>query len=112
MSEAATTARRDRAVQVTLEWEVELDRLELEVIRIERLLKAMEPMDHENWVAPSPSAPMPLHLLPRAVEIHQRQGALLAHVSRALRSTTQHQVYVESVSDPRDAAPRYINTAG
>jgi hypothetical protein len=112
MSDLTRPDVRDRATQLTLEWEVELDRLDLEVIRIERLLKAMQPMDAENWVAPSPSAPMPAHLLPRAVAIHQRQAAVLAQVTRALRSTTQHRVYVESVSDPRDAAPRYINTAG
>jgi hypothetical protein len=100
--------RRD----ATLEWEVELDRLDLEVIRIERLLTAMKPMDAENWVAPSPSAPMPIHLLPRAVEIHRRQTAVLDKVLRALRTTSQHRVYVESLNDPRDEAPRYLNVTG
>ena len=40
----------------------------------------MKPMDQKNWVAPSPSAPMPIHLLPRAVDIHKRQGAVLDKV--------------------------------
>lgn len=112
MSAMTVTPNRDRRQDVILEWEVELDRLDLEVIRIERLLSAMKPMDEKNWVAPSPSAPMPIHLLPRAVEIHERQTAVLDKVLRALRTTTQHRTYVESISDPRDAAPRYLDTAG
>jgi len=97
---------------LTLEWEVELDRLDLELMRVERLLTAMKPLKHPDWVVPSPSAPMPVHLLPRAVEIHQRQHAVLDRVLRAMRMTTQHRAYVESVTDPRDAAPRYLDAAG
>ncbi|WP_027859963.1 hypothetical protein [Marmoricola sp. URHB0036] len=112
MSHPTSPEDRDRAEDLTLEWEVELDRLELEVIRIERLLVAMKPMDQKNWVAPSPSAPMPIHLLPRAVDIHRRQGAVLDKVVLALRTTTQHRVYVESLRDPQDSAPRYLNVTG
>jgi len=107
-----STPNQDRRPDVTLEWEVELDRLDLEVIRIEKLLSAMEPMDAQNWVAPTPSAPMPIHLLPRAIEIHRRQGIVLDKVMRALRTTSQHRTYVESLSDPRDSAPRYLNATG
>jgi hypothetical protein len=102
----------DRDRSLALEWEVELDRLDLEVIRIEKLLVAMKPMEASNWEAPSPSAPMPVHLLPRAVEIHHRQSAVLDRVVRALRTTTQHRTYVESLRDPQDAAPRYLNATG
>ncbi len=102
----------DRDQSLTLEWEVELDRLDLEVIRIEKLLAAMKPMDASNWVAPAPSAPMPIHLLPRAIEIHKRQGAVLDKVLRALRTTTQHRTYVESLRDPADTAPRYLDATG
>jgi hypothetical protein len=109
MSAEMSPADRDRAQELSLEWEVELDRLDLELIRVERLLTAMKPMDHADWVAPSPSAPMPIHLLPRAVDIHQRQSAVLEKVLRAMRMTAQHRTYVESVSDPRDSAPRYLN---
>ena len=112
MSEPTPHEHHDAQRDVTLEWEVELDRLDLEVIRIERLLTAMKPMDAENWVAPSPSAPMPIHLLPRALEIHQRQTAVLDKVMRALRTTSQHRVYVESLNDPRDETPRYLDVAG
>ena len=107
-----TETPRDPHHDLVLEWEVELDRLDLEVIRIEKLLTAMKPMDAENWVAPSPSAPMPVHLLPRAIEIHRRQTAVLDKVLRSLRTTSQHRVYVESLSDPRDEQPRYLNATG
>lgn len=103
---------RDERHDVALEWEVELDRLDLEVIRVERLLKAMKPMEHPDWVAPSPSGPMPPHLLPRAMEIHRRQTAMLERVLRAMRSTTLHRTYVETLADPNDAAPRYVNVTG
>jgi hypothetical protein len=102
----------ERDQSLTLEWEVELDRLDLEVIRIEKLLSAMKPIEASSWEAPSPSAPMPVHLLPRALEIHQRQGAVLDKVLRALRTTTQHRTYVESLRDPQDSAPRYLNATG
>ena len=103
---------RDKRKDLILEWEVELDRLDLEVLRIERLLKAMKPLEHPDWVTPSPSAPMPIHLLPRAVDIHQRQTAVLDLVLRAMRMTTQHRTYAESLADPADSAPRYLDVAG
>jgi hypothetical protein len=55
---------------------------------------------------------MPIHLLPRAIEIHRRQTAVLDKVLRSLRTTSQHRVYVESLSDPRDEQPRYLNATG
>jgi hypothetical protein len=97
---------------VQLEWEVLLDRLDLEVIRIEKLLSAMKPLENPPWEPPSPSAPMPVALLPRAVEIHQRQAAVLEKVMRAMRLTAKHRTYVERLSEQHEATPRYIDLAG
>ena len=111
---------RDAAQDLSLEWEVELDRLELEVIRIERLLVAMKPMDQKNWVAPSPSAPMPIHLLPaggrhpqapgrrarqgHAGPAHDRPSTACYVESRATRRTRHRAT---STSPPDEALREY-----
>jgi hypothetical protein len=77
-----------------LYWETALDRLELEVIYVERLLIDPE-SDHEAldpWDEPHLNGPIPADLVERAVEIRARQERAeraLAHVVD--RTRRQHQ---------------------
>jgi hypothetical protein len=102
----------DRTRGLSLEWETELDRLDVEVLWAERLLSASRPLDRTGWTPPTPSGPLPVHLLPRAVEIHKRQGVVLDKLLRSMRMTAQHRVYVEHMTDQAESLPRYVDVEG
>jgi hypothetical protein len=97
------------ATRDTLAWEVELDRLELEVIQIERLLAAVKPLEATEWEPPRLATPLPGHLLPRALEIHERQGKALQQVLRALHTAQRHRRYVDRVTPEDQPVPRYLD---
>jgi hypothetical protein len=97
------------ATRDTLAWEVELDRLELEVIHVERLLAAVKPLESTDWEPPRMGTPLPEHLLPRALEIQERQGKALQQVLRALHSAQRHRRYVDRVTPEDQPAPRYLD---
>jgi hypothetical protein len=88
-----------------LAWEVELDRLELELLRVDRLLHAMQYLDQTAWTAPTLATPMPEDLLPRAQEIHDRQQASLQKIVRTLAHTRQQRDYADRVLADRRPAP-------
>lgn len=93
----------------TLTWEVELDRLELEILRVERLMKALEPLEAADWAEPTLPPPLPAHLLPRAIEIHERQAKALREIVRALHGTQRQRRYVEGTASEKDLVPRYLD---
>lgn len=92
-----------------LAWEVELDRLDLEILRVERLIKAMKPMEAEDWAAPPLSGAMPAHLLPRAVDIHERQAKALTQILRAMRGTERQRRFADKQATGDDLVPRYVD---
>lgn len=92
-----------------LAWEVELDRLDLEILRVERLIKAMKPLESEDWVAPPLSGPMPERLLPRAVEIHERQAKALVQILRAMRGTERQRRFADKQVTSDELVPRYVD---
>lgn len=94
-----------------LAWAVELDRLELDLLRVERLLKAVSPFDDPGWTEPNLDVPLPESLLPRAMDIHARQARLLHDVVRALARSTRQRTFAdhvaESTTDVR--GPAYVD---
>lgn len=92
----ATSRRltRPTSADLHLSWETALDRLELEVIYIERLI--IDPdAEHEAldpWDEPRLTGPIPADLVERAVEIRSRQERAERALAEALdRTRQQHQ---------------------
>ena len=98
--------------RVTLEdWETVLDRLEVEVLWAERLLRAAKPLDPTGWSPPRAIGPMPEHLLERARDIHARQQETVGKLVDAMRRSTQQRVYVSTALDVAPDRPRFIDVA-
>ena len=91
-------------------WEIQLDRLELEILRAERLIKAMAPLQDPDWEAPASLGRMPVQLLPRAVEIAERQRVAEAALQRALRQTGQEMALAGSLVE-RTERPRFVDVS-
>ena len=104
----------DQAAQqhVTLEdWETVLDRLEVEVLWAERLLRAAKPLDPSGWTPPRAIGPMPEELVARAREIHARQLETMTKLVEAMRRSTQQRVYVSTALEVSPDRPRFIDVA-
>jgi hypothetical protein len=97
---------------LVLLWETELDRLDLEVLWVERLLSAATHLQRSDWVPPEPAGPMPIHLLPRALEINKRQTEVQNRILKTMRMTSQHRTYVERMSNDDAEVPRYVDISG
>ena len=87
---------RDRARAV---WETELERLELEVISIERLLRGLESAPIEPWHPPAVLGAMPVDLAARAQELLARQIAATTALSSALVQAQKQVAYTDRVID-------------
>ncbi|SDS43270.1 hypothetical protein SAMN04488570_1869 [Nocardioides scoriae] len=82
-----------------LAWETELDRLELDLHRAERLLAASRSLEAPpEWIAPADRGPMPAYLLPRARELHARQQELMQRLAVSLEATMRRQEASERAS--------------
>ncbi|MGO4256966.1 hypothetical protein [Marmoricola sp. RAF53] len=100
-------AERLRAV-----WENEIDRLELEVLRIERLIRGLVSVPEEPWRAPVLPGPMPADLVPRAAELVERQEQARAALVVALAGAQKQVAYAERVVDltrRRSTEPIYLD---
>lgn len=93
-------------------WETELDRLELDVIRAERLLKGLANLPTDPWDPPQIPGQMPADLAARAQELLDRQECAKVKLSVAL-SDAQRQIgyadRVSEVSGRAHAAPVYLD---
>jgi hypothetical protein len=87
---------RDRIRAV---WETELERLELEVISIERLLRGLESAPIEPWRPPAVLGGMPVDLAARARELLARQLAATTALSSALAQAQKQVAYADRVID-------------
>jgi hypothetical protein len=94
---------------ISLAWEVELDRLELEIHRVERLITAIKPLEATDWVTPTMTTPLPAHLLERAVDIHERQRQALTQIVRALTRAQRQRRYVDRAATEEQPAPVYVD---
>ncbi|MCW2818183.1 MAG: hypothetical protein JWR42_970 [Marmoricola sp.] len=97
-------------VDNTVAWEIQLDRLELEILRAERLIKAMAPLQDPDWEAPDTLGRMPVHLLPRAVAIVERQRAAEATLQRALLQTGREMALAGSLVET-GRRPRFVDVS-
>lgn len=89
-------------------WESELDRLELDVLRVERLLKGLHTLPAEPWDPPHAPGQMPGDLMPRAQHLLDRQARARADLQAALSSTQKQMQYGDRVSGATAAPARPI----
>jgi hypothetical protein len=93
-------------------WECELDRLELDVIRVERLLKGLVALPTEPWNPPAVPGQMPADLVLRAQDLLDRQHRAIAELGTALaaaeRQLTSSARYAGATSGA-PAAPVYLD---
>ena len=97
-----------------LHWETALDRLELEVIYVERLL--IDPSsDHEAldpWDEPQLTGPIPADLVDRAIAIRTRQERAeraLAHVVDRTRRQHQFATRVDRATGGQSRPALYVD---
>jgi hypothetical protein len=95
-----TSVPTDARGRDLLAWEVELDRLELELLRVERLIKAMSPLQEADWVEPTDLPPMPAELVPRAQDVARRQQEAQQQLVRAMARTGRQCTVAQRVSAP------------
>jgi hypothetical protein len=87
---------RDRSRAV---WEAELERLELDVISIERLLRGLESAPIEPWRPPAVLGAMPVDLAAKARELLARQLAATTALTAALVQAQKQVAYADRVID-------------
>ncbi|MDP2773622.1 MAG: hypothetical protein Q8O61_08700 [Nocardioides sp.] len=93
-------------------WQVELDRLELDVILAERAMATGKELRTEPWVAPCLPGPVPEDLRERAVEILGRQQALVTGLTERTVATYRQQDFADHVGrvSARDRSrPVYVD---
>jgi len=93
-------------------WMTELDRLELDVIRVERLVKGMAELPVEPWEPPAIPGQLPADLAPRAQELLDRQVAAITELARALAAAQKQIAYGGRVADatgPSPSRPVYLD---
>lgn len=93
-------------------WENEIDRLELEVIRVERLVRGLVGAPHEPWRPPIVPGPMPADLVSRASELQERQDRARAELAIALADAQKQIVYADRVVEitgRRSSGPIYLD---
>jgi len=92
-------------------WEIELDRLELDVVRAERLLKGLQALPTDPWIPPAVPGPMPADLVTRAQDLIDRQDRATARLRDSLSAAQQQIAYADRVSDSlgRPTAPVYLD---
>ena len=92
-------------------WESELDRLELDVLRAERLLKGLHTLPAEPWDPPHAPGQMPHDLLPRAQDLLDRQARARADLQLALAAAQRQIAYGDRVTGATagPAEPVYLD---
>lgn len=78
-------------------WQVNLDRIELDVMRAERNLERGLLLQTDPWDVPADYGPLPAELRERAEEILARQKAIIAKIAETLGVTLKHQAVVDAV---------------
>jgi hypothetical protein len=93
-------------------WECELDRLELDVLRTERLLAGLTSVPIEPWNPPSVPGQMPADLAARAQDLLDRQERATVELGAALAAAQKQIAYGVRVADatgPSPARPVYLD---
>lgn len=80
-------------------WESELERLELEVISVERLVRGLEATPLEPWQPPVVLGSMPVDLAARAQELLARQRSASKSLTTALEQAQKQVAFAGRVID-------------
>ena len=94
-------------------WQVELDRLELDVLRAERALADNTLLRTDPWDLPGVRGPMPEELREQAVSLLERQRAVTAALAQRLGATARQQSVVDrlDLGSPLDNLPVYLDVS-
>lgn len=80
-------------------WEVALDRVELDLVRVERAITTGTGLTRiDEWQVPEYYGPIPSALRPRAEAILARQRLAMPRIAEQLGTTAQHQALVDGVT--------------
>ena len=91
--------------RVRIVWESELDRLELDVLRVERLVKGLATMPVEPWDPPDVPGQMPADLAVRAGQLLDRQERATAALQAALVAAQRLIAYGDRVTEASGSGP-------
>jgi len=91
--------------RIRIVWESELDRLELDVLRIERLLKGLATIPGEPWDPPEVPGQMPADLAVRAEQLLDRQERAAAALQSALVAAQRQIAYGDKVTEAAGSGP-------
>lgn len=80
-------------------WETELERLELEVISVERLIRGLDGTPLEPWAPPPSLGSMPVDLAARAQELLARQRVAAKELVGALEAAQKQVSFAGRVID-------------
>lgn len=89
---------RERTILNHLAWEVALDRLELDLVMVERQLTLLDAPPLDRWDVPEVDGPIPADLLPRALDIQVRQEAALRQVGESLTTNRQQRAVTDRIT--------------
>lgn len=78
-------------------WQVDLDRIELDVLRAERALENGAELRTDPWDMPSNHGRIPAELRERAESILARQLAVMERIAERLGVTLRHQTVLDRV---------------
>jgi hypothetical protein len=111
-----TTADRERAIANRRAWLEVLSQIERDLDEAEEQARRVaagaspRPAEPSRWVPPAIDGPIPDDLLPRAHEIHRRQGEVRQALGDAVASTRQEQQLLASrPGKVATAAPAYVD---
>jgi len=96
-----------------LHWETALDRLELDVLRTERLLDNPERQAPESWDEPDLHGPIPSDLIARALDIRERQARAQQQLTAALGTIARQHEFANRVdrATRRDGPAAYVDVS-
>ncbi|WP_148615838.1 hypothetical protein [Nocardioides rubriscoriae] len=96
---------------LTLAWAVELDRLELDVMRAERALPTGDPIRTDSWDAPTSIGPIPSVLVDRARDLLERQAVCLEAMAERLGGAARQHAMAVAVTNAtgRGGVPVYVD---
>ncbi|MFL6156633.1 MAG: hypothetical protein ACJ72D_11095 [Marmoricola sp.] len=80
-------------------WETELERLELEVLSVERLVRGLDSAPVEPWSPPAALGAMPVDLAARAQDLLARQRSASKALVAALQQAQKQVAYAGHVID-------------
>lgn len=86
-------------------WETELERLELDVISIERLIRGLDGAPMEPWAPPAVLGAMPVDLAARAQGLLARQRKAATALTAALEQAQKQVAFAGRVIDITGRTP-------